>query len=270
MTDGAAVVTVIIPAHRAHGTIGRAQAGLIAQTFADWRAVVVSDDGTDYPLADPRIILASTGRCGAGPSAARNAGLAHAATPLVAFLDADDRFLAERLALLVPLALAEGAAAGAVAVVRDTDGALLSTLFGAGAAPARLTAAGFLETSVPTFLVCRREVAGRWDEELRFAEDVLFNLQVLDRLGSMPLCPAAVYEYRVRSGSLSARADSADAAEAAYTAMLARLAADGFGLRDPVVRQRFRQRLEAKRSLNRAFARSGMACFQEFLRRSAG
>ena len=268
MTDGAAVVTVIIPAREAHGTIGRALASLTAQTFDRWQAVVVSDDGGDYPAPDPRIACTTTGRVGAGPSAARNTGLAASATPLVAFLDADDRFHPERLARLVPPALAHGAAADNVAVVRDRDGRPLSTLF-AAAAPARLTAAAFLETSVPMFPVCRREIAGRWDEDLRFAEDVAFNLRLLDRLGAIPLCPEALYEYRVRPGSLSAAPESASVAEQAYAAMLGRLAADGFGLSDPDVRQLFGTRLEAKRALNRAFAASGAASFQEFLSQAA-
>lgn len=259
-----AVVTVVIPAHRAHATIGRAIDSLVGQSFTGWRAVIVSDDGCDYPVADPRVRTTSTGRIGAGPSVARNVGFALADTPLVAVLDADDRFLPERLARLAPLALEAGAACDTVAVVREQDGARLSTLF-AETVPARLNAANFLDTSVPMFLVCRREIAGRWDEDLRFAEDVAFNLRVFDRLGAVPLVPEPLYEYRVRPGSLAAGPDSAANAEHAYTAMLKRLKADGFGLSDPEVRRRFGERLEAKRALNRAFAASGQANFQEFL-----
>lgn len=263
-----AAVTVVIPAYRAHATLTRALDSLGAQSFPDWRALVVSDDGTEYPAPDPRVRMLSTGRAGAGPSVARNLGLEAAATPLVAFLDADDRFRPERLARLVPLALAHGAACDNVAVVRDADGAPLSTLF-PPPVPPRLDAAGFLATSVPMFLVCRREAAGSWDEDLRFAEDVAFNLRLFDRLGALPLVAEALYEYRVRPGSLSAAPDSATHAEAAYTAMLSRLAADGFGLTGSETRRLFGQRLESKRALNRAFATSGCANFQEFLAQAA-
>ena len=122
-------VSVIIPAFRAQGTIARAVASLLAQSFRDWEAVVVSDDGVDYRalleaagIVDSRLTFTGTGRVGSGAPAARNAGLRCAGMPLIAPLDADDRFEPDRLARLVPLAVAQGAAADNVAVVRDGDG----------------------------------------------------------------------------------------------------------------------------------------------------
>ncbi len=97
-TDGAGV-SVIVAAHRAHDTIARAVGSLLDQDWTDWQAVIVSDDGTDYRatlaaagLDDSRLVFTGTGRVGAGAPAARNAGLAAATLPLIAPLDADDRF----------------------------------------------------------------------------------------------------------------------------------------------------------------------------------
>jgi hypothetical protein len=266
------LVAVIIPAFRADDSLGAALRSLIDQSFAAWEAVVVSDDGRDAQdlvartgVCDPRIITAGTGRVGAGPSAARNVGLAATTAPLVAPLDADDRFRADRLARLVPLALARGAADN-VAVVRDADDAPLGRLFAAEAMPAELDGLGFLATSVPMFPVFRRDrCGGGWDEGLRFAEDLAFNLKLLDRLGAIPIDPEPLYQYRVRPGSLTASPDSAAAAERAYTSLLGQLARDGLGLADAALRACCRERLEAKRALNRAFAASGLANFQEFM-----
>lgn len=180
--DSGGGVSVIIPAYRAQGTIARAVSSLLAQSFPHWEAVVVSDDGADYRallaaagIADSRLTFTETGRVGSGAPAARNAGLRCAHLPLIAPLDADDRFEPERLERLASLAAAQGAAADNVAVVRDGDGAPLSTLFPPGIGTATLDAAAFLETSVPMFFVVRRDIVPGWEEGVDFCDDVVFN-----------------------------------------------------------------------------------------------
>src|SRR5437764_9122266 len=110
------LVSVIIPAYRAAGTIGRAVRSLLAQSEEDWEAIIIADDGADYAalladdgLSDARLRFCSSGREAGGAPAARNIGLAAARGRLVTPLDADDLFAAERLARLAPLALAAGA-----------------------------------------------------------------------------------------------------------------------------------------------------------------
>ncbi len=269
-------VSVIIPAHRAHGTIARAVASLLDQSRADWEAVVVSDDATDYRktleeagIADRRLVFTTTGRVGAGAPAARNAGLRAAGKPLVASLDADDRYEPERLAVLAPLAARHGAAADNVAVVRDEDGRPLSTLFPPGEGVGVLDAGTFLATSVPMFPVVRRDLVSGWEEDVTFCDDVVFNVQLLDRVGRLPLVRRPLYEYRQRAGSITFSADSGVRAERCYRHLLARLAGDGLGIADAVLRRRFAAAVEAKRALNAAYEaahRAGLcANFQEFL-----
>ncbi|MDQ2102027.1 glycosyltransferase family 2 protein [Azospirillum isscasi] len=269
-------VSVIIPAYRAQDTIARAVSSLLAQSFPRWEAVVVSDDGTDYRavleargIADSRLTFTGTGRVGSGAPAARNAGLRAASMPLVAPLDADDRFEPDRLARLAPLAAEQGAAADNVAVVRDGDGSLLSTLFPPDAGVAALDAAAFLETSVPMFLVVRRDVVPGWEECVNFCDDVVFNVQVLDRVGRLPLVLEPLYEYRQRDGSITCSADSGARADLCYRHVLKRLDGDGLRIADDSLRRRFAAALEAKRALNAAYmaAHEAGRCanFQEFL-----
>ncbi len=267
-------MTVIVPAWQAHDTIVATVESLLAQSFIGWQAVIVADDATDYRsqlaalgITDSRLRFATTGRIGAGPSAARNVGLDATRAPLVAPLDADDRFAPDRLARLVPLAIAAGAAFDNVAVVREADDQRVSTLFPPDDADlATLSLERFLATSVPMFPVCRRDLAGRWDENLRFAEDVLFNLRLLARLDTAaPLSLRPLYRYRVRSGSLSTGPGATEAAEHAYTTLLARLDARTLGLTNPSHETAVRAHLIRKRALNRAFAASGAASFQDWL-----
>ena len=269
-------VSVIIPAYRAEATIGRAVRSLLAQTWTAWEAIIVADDGADYRavlaaegLADQRLRFVTTGRTGSGAPAARNAGLRVATLPLVAPLDADDLWAPDRLAVLAPLALERGAAADNVAVVRERDGAALSTLFPPAAGVGELTAGRFLTTSVPMFFVLRRDVCPDWPEDVRFCDDVVFNVLVLDRLGSIPLARRALYEYRQREGSITFAADAGARAELCYRHVLERLAGDAFGIRDESLRRSFAAAVEAKRALNAAYeaAHTAGRCanFQEFV-----
>ncbi len=82
-------VTVVIPVYDRVGALARCLAAL-----GDRHPVVVVDDGS----RDPRAVAAAAARFGArlvvravngGPAAARNTGLEHAGTELVAFVDSD-------------------------------------------------------------------------------------------------------------------------------------------------------------------------------------
>jgi glycosyltransferase involved in cell wall biosynthesis len=95
-------VSVIIPAHNAAAVLAETLESLIAQTYADWEAIVVDDASEDDTAAvatgrDPRILCVRSER-NLGPAGARNLALAHAQGELVALLDADDLWLPHYLA----------------------------------------------------------------------------------------------------------------------------------------------------------------------------
>ena len=99
-------VSVVMPAYQAGATISQALHSVLAQTWEDFELLVVDDGSTDATaavvdsVADRRVrLLRQPNR---GPAAARNHGVSAARGPLIAFLDADDRWLPERLALQVP------------------------------------------------------------------------------------------------------------------------------------------------------------------------
>jgi glycosyltransferase involved in cell wall biosynthesis len=102
------LVSVILPTYNRAALLTEALASVRAQTFTDWECVVVDDgstDGTPGLLAgvtDPRVRCVRVAHSG-NPAVARNAGLAAARGTLVAFLDDDDLWKPEKLAVQVPL-----------------------------------------------------------------------------------------------------------------------------------------------------------------------
>ena len=93
-------VSVIIPAYNAEAFLARAIRSVEAQSFRDFEVVVI-DDGSADRTAEVAQGFSSVRYVGArhlGAAAARNRGLAEAGGDLVAFLDADDEWLPEKLA----------------------------------------------------------------------------------------------------------------------------------------------------------------------------
>lgn len=267
-------VSVVIPAFRAQATIARATASALRQNPAE--IIVVSDDGTDYApvlagagVRDGRVRQITTGRIGAGPAIARNAGQETATGEIVAWLDADDLFHPGRLTALAPLVRERGAAADNVRVVDDASGRELQCLFPPGDGVMEMDAEGFLATSVPMMFAVRRSLGLRWDEDLRLGDDVAYNLRLLDRLGPLPVTLRPFHDYRVRLGSICHADDSAAKAEEGYGVMLRRLTEDGFGFTRPEIRAAFAASLQRKIALNREFDaahRAGRAAtFQDFI-----
>src|ERR1035437_8677252 len=100
-------VSVIIPVHNDAETLARAIASALAQDFAGGVEVIVvnngSTDGTAEVIAGYGDSIVAINETTPGVSAARNAGIRVARGEYIAFLDADDVWLPEKLARTVPL-----------------------------------------------------------------------------------------------------------------------------------------------------------------------
>jgi hypothetical protein len=95
-------VSIILPTYNRVDVIGRAIASIIGQTHQDWELLVIDDgsnDGTVERLGglDPRIRFIR--QANQGVAAARNTGIAAATGRFIAFMDSDDAWRPQFLAL---------------------------------------------------------------------------------------------------------------------------------------------------------------------------
>lgn len=211
-------VTVVIPAWRAEGTIGRALASIAAQTLRPHEVVVVVD-GPEDPSYEAALglrealaptILKVFRQNRQGPGAARNRGLAEATSAWIAFLDADDEWLPDKLARSFGEIEAKGLDLVAHGYLRRTpDGREVQVdctgRFRASADPwDSLYRYGYLTTST---VVARRDAllaAGGFDETLPTAQDFDLWLKVLGRPGTrFSVFPEALTRYHVSPGGIT-------------------------------------------------------------------
>jgi glycosyltransferase involved in cell wall biosynthesis len=95
-------VSVIVPTHNRAATVARAVRSVLSQSYQELEVIVVDDGSTDETpevvasFADPRLryIVHATKR---GGGAARNTGIDVASGEYIAFLDADDEWLPDKL-----------------------------------------------------------------------------------------------------------------------------------------------------------------------------
>ena len=105
-------VTVVMPIYNAYDYLRPAMDSVIYQTLKEVEIICIDDGSTDHSLdiikeyqkADPRIRIVTENN--AGPSLARNKGLARARGEYVIFLDADDFYEPNLLESLYDLAVA--------------------------------------------------------------------------------------------------------------------------------------------------------------------
>jgi glycosyltransferase involved in cell wall biosynthesis len=97
-------VSIVIPAFNSESYLRQAIDSVLGQTWQDWELLIVDDGSTngtpeiskEFAAADPRCRFFSRAHSGLA-SATRNAGIKSARGKFVAFLDADDAWLPEKL-----------------------------------------------------------------------------------------------------------------------------------------------------------------------------
>ena len=215
-------ISVIVPVYNVETYLTECLDSLLAQTFADWEAILIDDGSTDasgricdeYAEKDARFrVLHQKNH---GVSAARNAGLDAATGEFLAWVDSDDFIETHALETLHAAAVCEGADIvsfgyasvwGDEVVVRQGGGE-------------RLTFEG--KSAVFGSQFSRKVVFYLWDkfyrrtlfDGLRFPvgaiyEDAFLLPQVFARAEKLVVLPESLYFYRMRAGSITHMLDNA-------------------------------------------------------------
>ncbi len=221
---GQPAISVIIPAYNAENYVLETLSSVLGQTLEALEVIVVDDASTDRTAAivaelarrDPRLRLISQCR-NSGVCHARNAGIAAAEAPWIAFIDSDDVVAPERLAAM--LAAAETLGVDWVAddqmVVEDPGGKPLGRVFRHEADGARIIEVthlierdpperigyGTLKPLVRRSFLIDQQIGFRVGLE-RF-EDFVFHVECGTRAARMALLNRPFYCYRRRPGSLT-------------------------------------------------------------------
>jgi len=96
-------VSVVMPVFNVAPFVRRAVESVLNQTFTDFEIIVVDDGSTDgtiealQPMCNSRLHIVR--QANAGSSAARNAGIQRATAPYIAFIDGDDLWAPQKLAI---------------------------------------------------------------------------------------------------------------------------------------------------------------------------
>ncbi|HEX7035804.1 MAG TPA: glycosyltransferase [Pseudomonadales bacterium] len=212
------LVSVVVPVFNGARSLARAVCSLTRQTLSQLEVLIVDDGSTDDSVRvamelaarDPRIRLLRH-RCNRGQSAARNLALEQARGRWIAPVDADDEIDRERLRILVESGETCGAdliADGVHFAGPRQPGTPARLVTDANREPRLLTVEVLIESDIPLNGRCsygylkpliRRSFLERWrlryDEELRFEEDLNLYVRALLHGGRFLLHPQSLYRY---------------------------------------------------------------------------
>lgn len=188
----APLVSVLMPVYNGAATLPMALASLLAQSYANWEAIIVDDGSTDgggalvASVNDPRIVYVRLAQ-NQGRAAARQAALDYARGELIAKLDADDWIYPHKLAHQVKAMaeLPEVALVSSGIAVIDAAERLVGVRARGPAWPEYVIHAPLRRPAPPPLAhapsMLRASVAQRfrYDLALRRAEDADFLLQVV-------------------------------------------------------------------------------------------
>ncbi len=251
-------VAILVPCHRAEATIARAVLSALVQTHRAIEIVLAPDDGVDYlallaglGIDDERVRQAPLGPVHSGPSRARNRALAETCAAFVAPLDADDALAPSYVGELLSAARKDGAAA-ALLEARLTDGRRITNPAESDENPT-LEWRDIVLSDFPIFFLTRRELLSRgWPEELRFAEDLVVNLELKGRAPRYGLAPGARYLYTIGDDTLTIASTAGIDVDSHYERIIALLEAGALPL-GPDARSRVVGWIAEKRARNAAY-----------------
>jgi glycosyltransferase involved in cell wall biosynthesis len=254
-------VTTVIPAYNASGFIRRALDSALAQNCGGSEIIVVDDGSTDDTAAVVsdyfnRGVRLIRHRTNLGASAARNIGIAAARGEFIAFLDADDEWLPDKLELQLSVLASNDSMVlvSCLATILDEDGCDRDLFHGAPPPVGKYAWQSFLaRPCVATPSVVARRAAllavGGFNKWLPFAEDQDLWIR-LSSVGEVGTVLKTLVRVHRRSNSLS-RASIRDQGEVLLPLIIGHVARHGMRLTDS----------ETQRILGERYSRTGRLAY---------
>ena len=210
-------VSIIIPVYNAEKTLKKSLDSVLAQTYKNLEIIIINDGSKDssleiiksYQAKDPRIVLLD--QPNSGVSTARNNGLAKCTGDYVKFHDADDSIPPEAVEKMVKK-LEE---TNSDMVVCGYDHVCLKSFLEErvynfqNLKDLRRFCEDMPACATPWNKLFRREVlTEKFDKDVKFAEDDLYNLSIFKNLKNVYFIKEHLYDYYVAppdpNGELSA------------------------------------------------------------------
>lgn len=220
-------VDVVIPVYNGSAYIGESISSVLSQTLSPRRVIVVDDGSTDETAAvvsalaasQPTIVLHRLAQ-NSGESAARNAGIRLSDSRFIAFLDADDVWAPEKLALQMAIFKSKGSSVGFVNssyyLMNERGELLVDAEVIApslrGKVLADLLRRGNILSGSASSVLVRREVldrAGLFDERLYYGGDwdMWLRLAAISEVDYVPEALVGIRVHRQSAQSQSIRRD---------------------------------------------------------------
>ena len=207
-------VSVIVPVYNRAAAVRAAAASVLGQTYRDFELILVDDGSTDgsgavadeLAAAHPSLARA-VHQPNAGAAAARNRGIALSRGEYICFLDSDDEWLPEKLAVQVESMdrHPEVALSYVWALIVDSQGSTLGQM-ASKAGRNTYRKLFYLNPIAPTSGTMVRagvlREVGVFDTDLRTREDLDLWLRIAARFGVAEV-PKILVRWRSGEGSLS-------------------------------------------------------------------
>lgn len=208
-------VSIIVPVYKAEKFLHRCVDSILAQTFTDWECILVDDGSPDgsgaicdeYAAKDARIKVIH--KENGGVSSARNNGLSRAEGEWVTFVDSDDRLEGEIIGLIDQSQYMDELLV--FDIIKEYDNQSVIEHIKPQVLYNRsfdkflykfINKTTFLAPWAKFFKMCIiKKYNIRFDEEIKWAEDRLFNITYLSHIKSIKFLGKGNYVYVEPSAS---------------------------------------------------------------------
>lgn len=207
------MISIILPAYNAQAFIAAAIESVLEQTYSNWELIVVDDGSTDqtrliiesYKQKDERIVVVYNQQ-NSGVAHTRNTGLQYARGDYVAFIDSDDAWRKEKLAVQHRFMSSLSVSLSYTAYERYRNGVYLNTVVPPEYADYALLLNGNC-IGLSTVML-RRSLIGDISFVNMGHEDYVFWLEIVRKKNIVAKCVLPISQawvrYNVHDSSLSA------------------------------------------------------------------